>query len=156
MTTTALTQTRIEFSSKQEATAWFKDKYNSDKLMFCGNRVLDVTEFKHPGPQKLITEAFNTDITEDYREQNHSKYADTLINQMTVGYLPVEAKFTRLANEHHPNGLSKEEEEIHNWLDTNIDLKQPLLPQVRTMTNKQFLAFVKRPRQLPGDSYDGI
>lgn len=24
------------------------------------------------------------------------------------------------------------------------------------MTNKQFLAFVKRPRQLPGDSYDGI
>jgi len=85
----------------------------------------------------LISEAFNTDITEDYIQQNHSKYADELIHGMTVGYLP-ESKLEhkRLDNEYHPNGLSKEEEEIHNWLDKTIDLKKPLLPQVEKMTNK--------------------
>jgi cytochrome b involved in lipid metabolism len=97
--------------------------------MFFGNRVLNVIDFKHPGPQKLISDAFNTDITEDYIDQSHSKYADTLLHNMTVGYLPdSKNEHKRLHNEHYQNGLSKEEEEIHNWLDKTIDLKKALLP----------------------------
>jgi len=96
--------------------------------MFFGSRVLDVTNFKHPGPQKLISDALDTDIQEDYTEQAHSGYADELLNQLTIGYLPEKVGHTRLTNEHFMNGLSKEEEEIHTWLDRNIDLKKPLLP----------------------------
>lgn len=47
--------------------------------MFYGDKVLNVAGFKHPGPQKLITDALNTDITEDYDGQSHSKYADEVL-----------------------------------------------------------------------------
>lgn len=35
-----------------------------------------------------------------------------------------------------------------------IDIRKPLIPQVRKMTNREFLAFVRRPRQI--ESTDGI
>ena len=35
-----------------------------------------------------------------------------------------------------------------------IDIRKPLIPQVKKMNNKEFMAFVRRPRQL--DSQDGI
>jgi cytochrome b involved in lipid metabolism len=66
MSTITTTETRIEFTSQEQARTWFKHKYNSEQLMFFGNRVLNCIDFKHPGPQKLISDAFNTDITEDY------------------------------------------------------------------------------------------
>jgi cytochrome b involved in lipid metabolism len=56
--------------------------------MFYGNKVLNVTNFKHPGPQKLISDALDTDIQEDYDQQAHSKYADELLQSLVVGYLP--------------------------------------------------------------------
>jgi hypothetical protein len=50
--------------------------------------------------------------------------------------------------------LSKEEQELHKILDQKIDIKKPLLSQVKKLTNKEFLAFVKRPRYM--ESSDGI
>ena len=50
--------------------------------------------------------------------------------------------------------LSKEEQEIHDRLDALIDIKKPLLPQIKLMTNKEFLAFVRRPRYI--EDVDGI
>jgi hypothetical protein len=42
----------------------------------------------------------------------------------------------RLENTWHMNGLSKEEEEIHEWLDNYLDLSKALIPQVRKLSNK--------------------
>lgn len=50
--------------------------------------------------------------------------------------------------------LSAEELEIHARLDKMIDVSKPLLPQVKKMTNVEFMAFVKRPRHINDD--DGI
>ena len=50
--------------------------------------------------------------------------------------------------------MTQEEKEIHEKLDAMIDIKKPLIPQVRKMSNKEFLAFVRRPRQI--ESTDGI
>lgn len=50
--------------------------------------------------------------------------------------------------------MTKEEKEIHERLDSIIDIRKPLIPQVRKMTNKEFLAFVRRPRHI--ESTDGI
>ena len=50
--------------------------------------------------------------------------------------------------------MSKEEMDIHAKIDKMIDIRKPLIPQVKQMNNKEFMAFVRRPRQL--DSEDGI
>ena len=50
--------------------------------------------------------------------------------------------------------VTNEEKEIHDRLDAMIDVKKALIPQIRKMTNKEFLAFVRRPRHM--DSTDGI
>ena len=50
--------------------------------------------------------------------------------------------------------LTQEEKSIHDRLDAMIDVKKPLIPQVRKMTNREFLAFVRRPRHM--DDTDGV
>ena len=57
-----------------------------------------------------------------------------------------------MANEY--DILTKEEKEMHARLDKLVDIKKPLLPQVRKLTNKEFKAFVKRPRFINDE--DGI
>jgi len=131
---------------------------NKDFMMY-GDRVIDVTDFKHPGPQKLIEDALSEDMKNDFNDQGHSNYAIEVLRSMEVGQIidpdkPKDGK--RLDNPWHMNGLSKEEEEIHEWLDNYLDVTKPLIPQVRKLTNKQFIALVRRPRQLPGDSHDSI
>ena len=50
--------------------------------------------------------------------------------------------------------MSKEEEELHKQIDSKIDIKKPLINQVKKLTNKEFIFFVKRPRFM--ESQDGI
>jgi dihydroceramide fatty acyl 2-hydroxylase len=50
--------------------------------------------------------------------------------------------------------MSEEEAAIHRRLDKIIDIKKPLLPQVEKLTNREFVAFVRRPRHI--EDTDGI
>ena len=50
--------------------------------------------------------------------------------------------------------MSNEEKQIHKNLESKIDVGKPLVPQIKKLTNKEFLAFVKRPRYM--ESSDGI
>ena len=50
--------------------------------------------------------------------------------------------------------LSAKEQEVHKRLDSWVDFTKPLLPQVKKMTNEEFIAFVRRPRHM--DDTDGV
>jgi len=50
--------------------------------------------------------------------------------------------------------MSKEEEELHKQIEKKINIKKPLIAQVKKLTNKEFMFFVKRPRFM--ESQDGI
>ena len=51
---------------------------NNLKLVVYTNLVLDVGEFKHPGPQDLIDKNIGTDITSFFEENDHSNFAKDL------------------------------------------------------------------------------
>ena len=70
---------------------------------------------------------------------------------MTVGYIN-RSEGGLLDNAY--DTLSAEEKAIHERLDSWLDIKKPLIPQVKKMTNKEFLAFVRRPRYM--EDQDGI
>ena len=55
--------------------------------MTYGTRVLDVASFKHPGPQKLITENIGKDVTELFDDIGHSASAQEMVKDLTVGYI---------------------------------------------------------------------
>jgi cytochrome b involved in lipid metabolism len=44
-------------------------------IVYYGNSVLDVTDFRHPGPDNLITEANGKDMKQDFDDQGHSRFA---------------------------------------------------------------------------------
>lgn len=44
--------------------------------------------------------------------------------------------------------MTEEEAALHKRLDSIIDIKKPLIPQVEKLTNREFLAFVRRPRYI--------
>jgi len=44
--------------------------------------------------------------------------------------------------------MTKEERQLHEKLDRMVDITKPLVPQVRAMTNKEFMAFVSKPRHV--------
>jgi len=50
--------------------------------------------------------------------------------------------------------MSKEEEDLHKQIEKKIDIKKPLIAQVKNLNNKEFMFFVKRPRFM--ESQDGI
>ena len=78
--------------------------------MLFGNEVLDVTDFKHPGPQNLITDYLKTDIHQQYIEQGHSVAANELVKKMVVGTIGLkEATGKLLENNYNPEGISEEE-----------------------------------------------
>ena len=49
---------------------------------------------------------------------------------------------------------TKEEMDLHAKIEKMIDVSKPLLPQVRKMNNKEFMAFCKRPRYM--EDTDGV
>lgn len=50
--------------------------------------------------------------------------------------------------------MTSEEVKLHKRLDKLIDIKKPLIPQVEKLTNREFMAFVRRPRHI--EDQDGI
>lgn len=84
--------------------------------MLYGDRVIDVTDFKHPGPLNLISDALGEDMKNDFNDQGHSNYAIEVLKSMEVSQIidPDQPNgHKRLENAWHLKGLSKEEEEIH-------------------------------------------
>jgi hypothetical protein len=77
---------------------------------------------------------------------------------MTVGKIESKeatGKGSSLAqNDYNPEGISEEEAAIHKKLDETVDITKPLIPQVKKMSNREFMAFVRRPRYI--DDKDGI
>jgi cytochrome b involved in lipid metabolism len=54
-------------------------------IVYYGNSVLDVTDFKHPGPDTILQEANGTDMKEDFDDQGHSKFAKSLLLKYKIG-----------------------------------------------------------------------
>lgn len=54
--------------------------------------VLDVSTFKHPGPQYLITDRIGEDVTELFLRNLHSPYAHELAKTLQVGILKNDEK----------------------------------------------------------------
>ena len=97
-----------------------------------------------------------TDIKDLFIDQEHSEYAMEQLKDLTIGYIQETApsKGALLKNDYIPEGMSKEEEEIHKRLDKMVNITKPLIPQVKKMTNREFMAFVRRPRHI--EDQDGI
>ena len=112
------------------------------KYMVYKNQVLDVEGFDHPGSVELIEDNLGKDVTELFDEQGHSGYARSLMEKLRVGYIQGH-KLLEL-----DDTMTKEERQLHEKLDRMVDITKPLVPQVRAMTNKEFMAFVSKPRHV--------
>jgi hypothetical protein len=89
----------------------------------------------------------------EFEDIGHSKSARELLEQLVIGFLEGEDQTGKLMKNPFTT-MSFNEREIHERLDKMLDISKPLLPQVRKMTNREFLAFVSRPRYI--ESRDGI
>ena len=49
-------------------------------VVYYGNNILDVTQFKHPGPDTILKELNGKDIKEQFDDQGHSKFAKSLLS----------------------------------------------------------------------------
>jgi cytochrome b involved in lipid metabolism len=47
--------------------------------------VLDVTDFKHPGPETILNENSGNDIKRMFDDQGHSSFAKSLLNKYKIG-----------------------------------------------------------------------
>ena len=110
------------------------------------SQVLDVNVFKHPGPQRHIVDNVGTDITTLFHRNGHSTHARILCERLVVG--TVKGNPGALLSNSWCSDLSEEELAIHAKLDRDVDVRQPLLPQVRKMTNREFACFISRPRTM--------
>ncbi len=110
--------------------------------------VLDVSGFSHPGPQHLVLSNVGNDVTMLFDERGHSSYARELCERMTVGYIGATATKPGQLLGPVRETMTAEEEAIHKKLDKIIDITQPLVPQVKLLSNAEYLAFVRRPRHL--------
>ena len=125
-----------------------------EKLVVYAGWVLDVRAFAHPGPQSLIGANVGKDITAAFDGRGHSAYAQELCQRLAVGLVGGASKSGQLLLGPGGGGRSAEERAIHKKLDAEVDITKPLMPQVEKMSNREFIAFVRRPRHL--DDTDGI
>ena len=126
---------------------------NSKQWVIYDNAVIDVAGWSHPGPQKLITKNIGRDVTEMFDRRGHSEYAKELCERMTIGYIGDEAVNGQLLNKAYSN-MSDEEKAIQKRLmdPKVIDITKPICPQVAKLTNREFIAFVRRPRFMGGQT----
>ena len=96
--------------------------------MIYGDRVLDVATFKHPGPQKLITQNIGKDVTELFDDIGHSESARAMVKDLTVGFIKIDKQKDGALMANAYDNYDEEEKEMHERLDAKIDIKKPLLP----------------------------
>ena len=130
---------------------YLDEKDAGKQFIIYDNKVVNVEGFKHPGPQKFISDNIGKDVTKLFNETGHSATAQEMIDTMTIGYIP--SNDGKLLENKYVN-VSSEEKAVHERLDSLIDMKKPLIPQVMNLTNSEFKAFVKRPRFIADE--DGI
>ena len=129
---------------------------NGQQWVIYDNAIVDVAGFRHPGPQKLISNNLGRDVTKMFDQRGHSEFAKELCERMTVGYIGDETVNGQLLNKAYAN-MSEEEKAIHKRLQDPkvMDITKPLCPQVAKLTNREFIAFVRRPRFMGGND-DGV
>ena len=54
-------------------------------IVYYGNTVLDVTDFKHPGPDTILLENKGKDMKKAFDDQGHSKFAKSLLSKYHIG-----------------------------------------------------------------------
>lgn len=119
------------------------------------DQVLDVAGFSHPGPQALISANLGKDITHAFTKQGHSDHARYLCQRLAVGHIGQHLFAGQLLpNLIGSSDITEEERQIHARLDEMIDVRKPLIPQVRKLTNREFKALISRPRFI--ESEDAI
>ena len=119
-----------------------------EQLLVYNGWVLDVRGFSHPGPQHLVSSNLGKDVTTFFDDRGHSSYARELCERMAVGYIgDVASKPGQLLGPAKET-MTAEEAAIHQKLDDFIDITKPLVPQVKLLSNQEYLAFVRRPRYL--------
>merc|ERR1712226_471921 len=141
-------------SEKATEITLFDEKDAGKPYIIYDNKVISVEGFKHPGPQKFITDNLGKDVTTLFDETGHSAAALEMIKTMTIGTVPGSEGTEGKLLENKYVKVSREEKELHDKLDSLIDIKKPLIPQVKNLTNAEFKAFVKRPRFIADE--DGI
>ena len=126
---------------------------NGQQWVIYDNAIVDVAGFRHPGPQKLISNNLGRDVTKMFDQRGHSEFARELCERMTVGYIGDETVNGQLLNKAYAN-MSEEEKAIHKRLQDPkvMDITKPLCPQVAKLTNREFIAFVRRPRFMGGNT----
>ena len=120
--------------------------YNTIHPAVCLSQVLDVQGFKHPGPQRLIEDNVGGDVTTLFHRNGHSSHARLLCDRLVVG--TVSGNPGALLSNSWCSDFSEEELAIHAKLDRDVDVRQPLLPQIKRMTNREFKCFISRPRTM--------
>lgn len=132
----------------------FKDKEEihklnkaGHKLAFYGDSIINLKDFKHPGPQDLIDSNIGKDLKDSFLSQNHSEFASSLVKKYTIGNLATPNNFYQpeFATE-----LDEKKELIHKKIDEKLDLKKPILSQIKNFTKEEFFALVERPRFVEG------
>lgn len=121
-------------------------EHNGEQYVIYKSWVLDVSGFSHPGPQNLVLSNVGKDVTMLFDERGHSSYAHELCERMAVGYIGEAASKPGQLLCPARETMTAEEEAIHKRLDKIIDITQPLVPQVKLLSNAEYLAFVRRPR----------
>ena len=92
-------------------------KRNRISFVIYNEMVLDVSQFKHPGPQHLITDNLSSDVTDLFDETGHSDFAINLVKGLVIGKLN-QGKL--ILNPYEK--LTLREKEIHERLDQKIDI----------------------------------
>ena len=116
-------------------------------IVYYGNSVLDVTDFRHPGPDNLITEANGKDLKQDFDDQGHSRFAKSLIQKYKIGSIR-DNDFEELSV------FTKEQQEKYAKIDAKIDLKKAIYPQLPKLTGEEYIMLMDRPQYL--DSADSL
>ena len=110
-------------------------------IVYYGNSVLDVTDFRHPGPDNLIVDANGKDIKQDFDDQGHSRFAKSLILKYKIGSIR-DNDFEELSV------FTKEQQAKYNEIDAKIDLKKPIYPQLAKLTKEEYIMLMDRPMYL--------
>ena len=56
-------------------------------VVYFGNNILDVTDFRHPGPKNILKELNGMDIKTQFDDQGHSKFAKSLLSRYKIGQI---------------------------------------------------------------------
>lgn len=110
-------------------------------IVYYGNSILDVTDFKHPGPDTILSDNKGKDIKLDFDDQGHSQFAKSLISKFKIGNIK-DNIYEELAV------FTPEKQAKYDEIDAKLDLKKPIVPQLAKLTKEEYMMLIDRPQYL--------